>query len=762
MVERLLRRLTDAVLTHKIWVVVVVMAITLGFASVLPSAVLGSSVRSLFFGDDHPGYNAYLAKTAEFGTDEIYVFGVEAEAPLDSTLIGQLRDFEARVSQMPEVLRVVSIVNLERVGLEGDTIGVRNFGDEVLADPSSSAQILEEIRGDPIAGELLVGRGGSDTLVLVEMAADPNRDAEDGPRYLAQMLAAFEAAGLAREKIHPGGGPTVIAEMIQQSQLNILQLFPMVSLLLLLAVFVMFGRLWPVVVTTVSALVAVIWATSFAVAMDPTVNVLMSILPVFVMIISFSDVVHICSAYLLNLDAGHEKREAIVAATAEVGAACLLTSLTTGVGFLALAWVPAPAFSRLGLASAFGVVAAYVLALVLVPVMLDVLPTPGSWKEGRAAAVQARVEEGLAAVASFTIARYRLLIAAFAVLLAVMAFGASKIEIETTFSERLDDQNVVRVDQRWLQDRFVDSVVLDVYVDAGGEGALLDAETFAALAEFERRLEAREGVEKVVSLVDLMQATHRSVVGEDADFSRTDDAQIAQLMVLLEMQGPDALKSYVDFGRREARFTVHTSIHGIVGQNELRTFAEREGEKLLGEADILATGLGPLMGEWLTEILAGQKRGLLFSLIVIGLILMFAFRSFTAGAVSMIPNVIPLLFAAAFAGFAWETTDSDTLVVGMIALGIGVDDTIHFIARYATEVRRTGDRDAAIRETFRYSGRGIVITTFVFTAGFLPLLVSDYLSIWVMGLLLPICFVVALVADLLLVPALIRAGWLRV
>jgi hypothetical protein len=97
----------------------------------------------------------------------------------------------------------------------------------------------------------------------------------------------------------------------------------------------------------------------------------------------------------------------------------------------------------------------------------------------------------------------------------------------------------------------------------------------------------------------------------------------------------------------------------------------------------------------------------------------------------------------------------------MIALGIGVDDTIHFIARFRLERERGGELSEAIHNTFRFSGRGIIITTFIFVLGFSPLAMSSYLPIHIMGTMLPFCFVVALVADLLLVPAMIELGAIR-
>ena len=127
----------------------------------------------------------------------------------------------------------------------------------------------------------------------------------------------------------------------------------------------------------------------------------------------------------------------------------------------------------------------------------------------------------------------------------------------------------------------------------------------------------------------------------------------------------------------------------------------------------------------------------------------------------MLPNLFPLLVLAGWIGGVWPSADSDIFIVLVIAVGIGVDDTIHFLVRYRSECRRTPDRRLALERTFDFAGRAIVMTTVILTAGFLPFATSDYFSAWILGTLLPACLVLALLADLLLVPAMAAVGWIR-
>ena len=128
---------------------------------------------------------------------------------------------------------------------------------------------------------------------------------------------------------------------------------------------------------------------------------------------------------------------------------------------------------------------------------------------------------------------------------------------------------------------------------------------------------------------------------------------------------------------------------------------------------------------------------------------------------SMLPNLLPLFSVTAVATWTWGAFDSDTLAILMMAIGIGVDDTIHFLTRYRIEADRTSTTAEALDRTFSFAGRAIIMTTVVLAIGFLPFLMSDYYSSWIMGSLLPLALIVAMVADLLLVPALAQIGLMR-
>jgi len=127
----------------------------------------------------------------------------------------------------------------------------------------------------------------------------------------------------------------------------------------------------------------------------------------------------------------------------------------------------------------------------------------------------------------------------------------------------------------------------------------------------------------------------------------------------------------------------------------------------------------------------------------------------------MIPNLLPVITVAGWLGAFADRIDSDVMIVMVMAIGIGVDDTVHFLMRYRVELARGSDHDTAIRGAFGFAGRAIVMTTIILVAGFLPCAGADFITMLYLGTMLPLALVTALAADLLLVPALITLGVMK-
>ena len=724
---------------------------------------VGRSFGDQFFGD-RPEYAYYLQRTDAFANDELIVVGLEDPEALTPAGLQRLRGAVEAVEALPFAERVFSVLSAKRLrGAEGE-LQVTSWADELAAAPERTPEILAELAADPFSAGLLVSRDGQRLAVVIELTRDPERVPEESPRLSDQVGACFHGAGYAPRAVHRAGFLPAVAESVRQVSVNLTVITPVVCVVLLLTVWILFRCLWPAALALGVAGLAALWMMGLLVAIQPRLSVMISMAPPVIIVVAFSDVVHLCSAYLLELGGGRSQREAIVATGSDVGRACLLTSATTFVGFLGIALAPTPVMRTLGLGLGFGVGVALLLALTVVPVLLSLFRAPKPLRRGTTGKAHAGLDRLLAACERLSWRRPRLVCAGFGLMLALSVWGLSLARMDIDMARRFDEDSPLTVATDWFERHFEGTNSFDLYVEAPEPGGLLDPGRLARVAALEEGVEALDGVAGAWSLLDVLRSVHAAIAPDLAAGAALPDSReaIAQYLLLFESAGGGDLEQLVDFDRRELRMVVRMRSGGTRATAATGEAARELGERLFDDGtEVRATGLNYLLGYFFEEILSGQLRGLAASFLAVMLMMMLGVRSARAGAVSMLPNALPVLALGGAVGLLYDQVDTDVIMLGILAVGIGVDDTIHFLVRYRLELGRHGDHAEAVRGTFAYAGRAIVMTTVILVLGFLPCAGSGFSTMRLFGTLLPFSLVVALLADLLLVPALVRLGPLR-
>jgi predicted RND superfamily exporter protein len=734
--------------------------ILLGFS--LTRGVIATSMY-VFLGE-HPRYQEYLELVREFGNDESIIIAFEDDELLSRPSIERLRAAVKDIEGIPDVSRVQSILDAREIKREGGSLKVESYVDKTLENPDQSEEILKELKTDPFASGLLISRDGRHSSVLIEMTKDENRSAEVYPSLIESVLKIFENNGFERSRLHSTGLIAVISEVIAQTNFNLSRLFPIVCVVLLLTVFIMFRRLWPVAITALVAFIAVTWTMGIAVAVFQEINLLMAISPIFIMIISFSDVVHLCSSYLLELSRGEPKDRAIEKSASEVGVACFFTSLTTFTGFVSVALIPTPLSRQLGIVLGTGVALALLLAMTLTPIIFSLMNFPKPWRMGATSRVQDLLDKVLALTVRITRSYRWPVVAVFAGLIAAAITGMTRFGFEANFVNRFSEKSRIRIDERYFSEHFAGTNYISVYIKAHDEGALLDPEVFSKISDLQNKVLEIPEVDKVVSLVDIIKTTHRVLQPEKARDNPlpSERSTMGQYMFLLEMSTEDDIERMIDPDRETMLVPVHITEDGVIGTHRVGEKIEEAASEILGDdVQVYLTGLNYLLGDWWDEVVSGQRLGLALAFISIMVMMIVSLRSISWGIWSMVPNTIPLMALAGYLGWFYEKVDTDSIMVFMVAIGIAVDDTIHFLMRYRRELKGSGNIEEAVERTFHYSGRAIVMTSIIIVFGFAPFALSDYFTINIMGTLLPACLLVALCADLLLVPTFIRLGLFR-
>jgi uncharacterized protein len=746
------------ILKHRWLVLTLVFVVTCGAGLVMTRGVFASSMVRLFFGESEK-YDQYEKLMEEFGASDIMVVAYDEPEIFSARHLSTLKKVSECLEGHKDVRRVNSIADAQRLSNTEDSLVIESYLDLVTKTPTLSGSLRSQaLKENSLAG-LLISKDGKSTAVGIEFLPDDGRPSEDLPILIQDVYGCFDRHGIKKERLHGAGVIVEASEATAVAIETVEKTVPFTSLFLVIIVFILFRRFWPVTITAGIAVISVIWTVAFAVALDPQINIMLSAVPAVMMVVCFSDVIHLCSAYLLELKGGADKTEAINKSAAEVGVACLFTSITTFVGFISLSFVPTPAFQQLGAVLGFGVAVALLLAVTLAPIYFSIIPVPDTKSTDETNPMQTFVNAVSNKSLRLSTTYPKIVAGSFVLVLIVSAFGASQIKVEADFLGRLSPKSQSRIDSDYMRARFAGSNVVDIYIGTEEDDGIMNPELMAKVAQAERDIVALPEVDDVLSIVDLY-----GEMGRTMGTPRLPDTKqgLAQYLLLFEMSGGDSLERMINDPRNKTRMSLRLNGTGLVKTAEVGDKAASILRDALGKsASVTPTGMTYLLGDWVDEILTGQARGLIFAFLVTTIMMMICLRSFRAALISMIPNALPLIVLGGYLGLTWDTVDSDLAFIALIAIGIGVDDTIHFLTRLRLESLRTDDTQEALKNTFYFTGRAIVQTTVILTGGFLPFLWTDYLSLKVMGSLLPMCLIVALVADLLFVPALVKLKILK-
>jgi len=225
---------------------------------------------------------------------------------------------------------------------------------------------------------------------------------------------------------------------------------------------------------------------------------------------------------------------------------------------------------------------------------------------------------------------------------------------------------------------------------------------------------------------------------------------------------PGLVDSLITQEKDQTRIKVMTRLAGVRKTNQTAIDLEQTLQKKLGSNfEVSSGGTYSLIGNATNGNVRSQIFGFFICIISLTAIMAWGLGGWRVAILAQIPNLIPVLLMVSVVALTLNRIDVDLLGLPMIALGIAVDDTIHFLNRYRLAISRGDDSETALAVVFQTTGRSIVISTMVLCAGMLPLAFAQIISLWMLGTFLVVGILGALIADLLCLPAMIRLEMIR-
>jgi predicted RND superfamily exporter protein len=736
-----------------------------------------------FFDLDDPAYRAYLQYREDFGSDEVSYVLYEApdqeHGPWNLEVMGKIAQLtRALEDEVPFIYEVTSLANAELTEGVAGGIEIRKLRDEF---PRTQQELLDwraRFLAKPMYVGNLLSADGRYAALSIEMdrtSTDPIEAIRLDPRggdgldnlypqvtheKIEEILARPEYAGIRFH--HSGDVPlNAVYNRVIETETGTLVMISGAVIAALLGLF--FRSVLGVVGPLAVALLSIAATVAFIALAGWKLDMLFSSAPNLLITVGVAYSVHIVSEFqAFHAELG-DRREALRRTFYLVGTPCLLCALTTAVGFASLGVAPIKAIAHMGLYSAAGVLAAFVLSITLLCVLLSFAPAPRVRAEQeRTRARGGRwVGSALAAVARFDLRHWRAILVGWVVVGAVITAGIARLRVDSNWLADYGDRVPVKQATRFIDEVMGGMSNLVYLFDTGAPDGILEP---GALREIERvELAAARSdylVKKTHSIVDILkdlnQAFHE---GDPAYYTLPESRElIAQYLLLYESSGGEEVEEWVssDFSRANLELRLRVADTSLTAQL-VDEIDARLADQPLQVTQASLTGIGALWLKLLDYITSSQINGFGLAFLVITPLMCLMFRSLRIGLLAMIPNVAPILLTLGAMGWLGIPLDYNKLLIASVALGIAVDDTVHVLARYHHEFRQRGDYAAALIPAMLDVGRALVVTSVALVLGFLVFSFSLLDAKVAFGALLASTIAIALTADLLMTPALVLA-----
>jgi len=474
--------------------------------------------------------------------------------------------------------------------------------------------------------------------------------------------------------------------------------------------------------------------------------------PTIITTLAVADSIHLLVVMLNRMRAGYDKRESLLYSLRVNAKPIFLTSVTTALGFLSLNFSDSPPFHDLGNITAIGVMAAWVYAVVLLPILISFVPI-------KPKGTLQKLDSKMSVIGTFIADKYKAVLGISVVVSACLLALIPLNEINDDFVKYFDESVEYRQDTDWVSANLTGANLIQFNLQSGEANGVSEPAFIQTVADFTEWALNEEVVTHVQSISDTFKRLNRDLnEGDEAYYSIPESRELAaQYLLLYELSLPFGLdmNNQLDISKSSTQVVVTLD---DMTTNELRSWIARAEGYLAETHKTNLTAVGPtVMFAYISKRnIESMLIGTLLAVFLISGVILIALRDVQLGLISLIPNLLPAALAFGVWGALVGQVNMAVAVVAGMALGVVVDDSVHFLTKYQIARRelKLSARDAVI-SAFNGVGTALVVTTLILVAGFAILAQSSFGVNSYMAMLTAIALVIALIADLTLLPALL-------
>ena len=579
------------------------------------------------------------------------------------------------------------------------------------------------------------------------------------------------------------GEPIVYIWMNNYMQRDLSHLVPLVMLVAVIIFFINFRSLRGIMLPFLTLGMSTLWILGLMGYLGVHITTVGVSIPVLMIAVGSSYGIHILNQYYADFDmiSREGKKIGLQRSMSHIAITVLLTGLTTFVAFMTLATHQLSAIRDWGIFCALGIIFAVAISATIIPAGLALMPHKrgGSTKKPGSASKFSAIDRAIGLMARLSIAHYGKVLAVVLLLIAVSFFGLSRLRVETELLQYFKKTDPIRTTASVIGDKFGGRWGFMVLIDSGEVNGVKSPAFLKTIEAFRGWLAAEVNSDLCIgrtdAFSDFIKTMHMAMYNDDPAYFRVPENKWDIMDYLEIYSGEDAdsdgrvdrFEPYVDpfFQTCNVIARLDQKNGQLIGSAGLKHIFSRVSAHLdetLPEAyEYRITGHPKMLIKSVDYIVGGQLQSLFLTFGVIAVVVLLLLRNFRAALLSLIPMSVAVMINFGIMGWFGIQLDIATSIIAAITIGIGVDDTIHFLNTFRCYRKWGEDVDTAIAKTLQVAGKAIIFTSMALICGFTVLELSPFKPLVLFGLLMAITMVATTLGALVVLPAAIKLTRVR-
>ncbi len=704
--------------------------------------------------ENDPDVQFYDQMKEIFGNDEFFIIAFKKDNLFTKENLESLKQLTDELSGIEGIRDIKSLSNVEDTIGEEDFFIVQKFLETIPDDPAALEDLRKKAVGNPLYLKNLVSADGNTASIVISVQEHP-----DDPGFRKKIIGRAETILEQHKdytgKVYMAGWTYTNLALSQYMKKDIATFIPVTYGFIALAVFLFFGNIRLTLIAVINISLCMGCTMGLFPMLGITLNNVTTIVPPVVMALALCDTVHIFSGLDRRLfEKYQDKPKAFAVILKKLVMPCFLTTVTTFIGFLSLYLSDIPPIKEFALIASAGMLFEFFFAFTFMPaLMLFFDEKKLTHSLFRSLKDSSGTAPYLGRLSDFVFKYFRQIFTAGILVLCLSVWLSSKITVETNLLEYFKSQSPVRLATGFVEKELAGVSTLDISFKAGKENAFKHPEALHVIETLQNHINGMNGVDKTLSFLDFVKDMHQSFNRENPEFYRIPDSSdlISQYLLIYESDDiRDFVNETFDHARLSVRLAEHSTSSQAVIIEQIRDIVAKMNTMGI---DIRVSGRALQDVNTIDALVSGQIYSLATATGIIFLIMFFVLRSVPLGILSMLPNLFPIALNFGIMGLFNIPLNEATALISAVAIGIAVDDTIHFLTELKQNLCIGTDTWEAIKKTLQKKGTAIILSSLILSVGFGVMIFSRFIPTMHFGMLSSLIMMSALMGDILLLPS---------